>query len=183
MNVTCPACRRIYDDATCWTLCPHGPLWAGVNDYCPRCDTVVSVHGKCRHQQPKEEKTMEPLEVITSHKVNGLNDSIEITVRDQPGQGNACHHYTIQLLDESGYEKAGAVVHFQNGPIAEDGYNGISNESLLAVVEHRLLGFQSGQYACRENAIALTKLQEAMMWLHKRTRDRMARGVEGTNQK
>lgn len=57
------------------------------------------------------------------------------------------------------------------------------NEALLAVVEDRLLGFQSGENACRENALALTKLQEAMMWLHKGTRDRVARGVEGTNQK
>lgn len=55
------------------------------------------------------------------------------------------------------------------------------NEALLAIVEDRLQGFQSGQYACRENALALTKLQEAMMWLQKRTRDRMARGVEGSN--
>jgi hypothetical protein len=46
-----------------------------------------------------------------------------------------------------------------------------------------LLGFQSGEYACRENAIALTHIQDAMMWLQKRTRDRMARGVEGTNNK
>lgn len=74
-------------------------------------------------------------------------------------------------------------INFQNGPIAESGVNGISNEALLAIVEDRLIGFQSGEYACRENAIALTKLQEAMMWLQKRTRDRVARGVEGTMQK
>ena len=74
-------------------------------------------------------------------------------------------------------------IKFQNGPILEFGVNGISNESLLAIVEDRLAGFQSGEFACRENAIALIKLQEAMMWLQKRTRDRMARGVEGTNQK
>ena len=71
---------------------------------------------------------------------------------------------------------------FQNGPIGEFGVNGISNEALLAIVEDRLKGFQSGDYACRENALALTKLQEAMMWLHSRTRARVARGVEGTHQ-
>jgi hypothetical protein len=76
--------------------------------------------------------------------------------------------------------KACCDVRFQDGPIQETGVNGISNEALLAIVEDRLAGFQSGQYACRENAIALTKIQEAMMWLHKRTRDRAARGVEGT---
>ena len=74
-------------------------------------------------------------------------------------------------------------LHFQNGPIKEAGFNGISVEALLAIVEDRLLGFQSGVFNCRENAVALTKIQEAMMWLQKRTRDRLARGVEGTNVK
>jgi len=77
-----------------------------------------------------------------------------------------------------------------DGPIGEVGANGISNEALLAIVEHRLQCFQSSEFACRENAVALTKLQEAialiklqeaMMWLQKRTLDRMRRGVEGTH--
>jgi hypothetical protein len=68
---------------------------------------------------------------------------------------------------------------FQNGPIAESGPNGISNEVLLAIVIDRLECFQKGQFACRENALALTKLQEAVHWLHHRTRERLARGVEG----
>ena len=36
-------------------------------------------------------------------------------------------------------------------------------------------------FACRENAIAITKLEEALMWLEKRTRDREEREVEGTH--
>lgn len=117
---------------------------------------------------------------ITSHRVNGLNEELEVSALDDPGNGGACHEYEIIVGGA-----AGAVfpIVFQNGPILEVGINGISNEALLAIVEDRLLGFQSGQFACRENAIALTKLQEAMMWLHKRTRDRIARGVEGTNSK
>ena len=121
---------------------------------------------------------------LTSHKVNGLNESLQIEVLDEPGQGNACHKYRIAV--SSGTEVSKAVcceVDFQNGPIAEYGVNGISNESLLAVVEDRLKSFQSGPFSCRENAIALTHLQEAMHWLHHRTRERMQRGVEGTNQK
>jgi hypothetical protein len=125
---------------------------------------------------------------LTSHKVNGLNEAIRIIVADEPGQGNACHCYDIEAIrrrtpDGLALEVQQCRVRFQNGPIAEVGVNGISQEALLAVVEDRLIGFQSGEYACRENAIALTKLQEAMMWLQKRTRDRVARGVEGTNQK
>lgn len=132
---------------------------------------------------------------LTSHKVNGLNESIYIGVMDEPGQGNACHVYDLAPLVDvelSGedigvirrrvpVENAHVVIRFQNGPIGEVGVNGISQEALLAIVEDRLASFQAGPYACRENAVALTKVQEAMMWLQKRTLDRMRRGVEGTN--
>lgn len=128
---------------------------------------------------------------LTSHRVPGLNEALKIEVLDEPGQGNACHQYTItppdKMIPGFGPVPVSALgccdIYFQNGPIQEFGVNGISNEALLAIVEDRLVGFQSGQYACRENAVALTKIQEAMMWLQKRTRDRIARGVEGTNQK
>jgi hypothetical protein len=123
---------------------------------------------------------------LTSHKVNGLNEALRIEVLDEPGPGNACHVYGITSTEPRRADTAPAVtlpVRFQNGPIQEVGVNGISNEALLAIVEDRLMGFQSGQYACRENALALTKIQEAMMWLQKRTRDRVARGVEGTSAK
>lgn len=140
------------------------------------------------------------LRELTSHKMNGLNEVLTIEVLDEPGSGNACHEYQITGIDPRLWEKQddgtevldiektatqriGCSITFQNGPIQECGVNGISNEALLAVVEDRLAGFQSGQYACRENAIALTKIQEAMMWLQKRTLDRVRRGVEGTSQK
>lgn len=117
---------------------------------------------------------------ITTHKVNGLNEVLRIRAIDEPGQGNACHEYQIEPT--VGNAK-GVFIQFQNGPLKEtnDLPNGLSNESLLAVLIDRMQGFQSGAFSCRENAIALTHLEEAMMWLQKRTRDRMARGVEGTN--
>lgn len=124
---------------------------------------------------------------ITSHKVNGLNEALLVNVLDEPGQGNACHEYQIRKFVNNEPDDTADVeianIRFQNGPIKEFGVNGISNESLLAIVEHRLQGFQSGEFACRENAIALTKLQESMMWLHSRTRERVNRGVEGTKEK
>jgi hypothetical protein len=124
---------------------------------------------------------------VTSHRVGPFNEALRIKVLDDPGQGNACHQYEIHA-DESVFTLPSGVtvstsIQFQDGPIQEVGVNGISNEVLLAIVEDRLLGFQSGKYSCRENAIALTHIQEALMWLQKRTLDRMVRGVEGTNQK
>lgn len=121
---------------------------------------------------------------ITSHKVNGLNEALVVETVDEPGIGSACHMYRVTVANGSEVSRGVCCdINFQKGGVAEAGVNGISNESLLAVVEDRLIGFQSGQFACRENAVALTKLQECMMWLQKRTRDREARGVEGTLQK
>jgi len=36
-------------------------------------------------------------------------------------------------------------------------------------------------FPCRENAMAITKLDECLMWLEKRTKDREQRQVEGTS--
>lgn len=119
---------------------------------------------------------------ITSHKINGLNDMLNIAVLDAPGSGGANHEYEIDLVggapDSGGFK---TLIHFQNGPILEAGFNGVSNEALLVILIDRMQGFQSGPYKSRDNACALTHLEEALMWLQKRTRERMARGVEGTH--
>jgi len=41
------------------------------------------------------------------------------------------------------------------------------------------LQYLNGKFPCRENAIVITKLEESLMWLDKRTSDRLARNVEG----
>lgn len=130
---------------------------------------------------------------INSHKVNLANDKLEIQVHDEVGAGGANHAYSIRgfniITNDSWDERYDNEtehvlnIFFQNGPINEKGVNGVTQEALIAICIDRLQAFQAGPYACRENAIALTKLEEAQMWLQKRTRDRMARGVEGTHQK
>ena len=123
------------------------------------------------------------MRIITDHKLNGLNEAIEIYARDEPGQGGASSDYLIVPNVTPGCAINPVTIKFQTGPIKEAGVNGTSQEALLAVVIDRLRSFQAGPFACRDNAVALTKLEEALMWLQKRTRDRMARGVEGTYQK
>jgi hypothetical protein len=118
--------------------------------------------------------------MLTSHIVNRLNEALHIEAVDEPGPGGACHAYRITPTRGNA---SGVLIQFQNGPLAETDYpNGLSQEALLAIVEDRLIGFQKGPFACRETAVALTKIQEAQMWLAKRTREREARGVEGTSQ-
>lgn len=116
---------------------------------------------------------------LNDHRVNECNEANLITVLDAPGDGGANHVYGITLVKD-GAPTTETTIKFQKGPIKEAGVNGLTNEVLLAIVIDRLRGFQSGKFSCRENALALTKIEEAMHWLHSRTRARVERGVEGT---
>jgi hypothetical protein len=117
---------------------------------------------------------------ITSHQVNPCNNEIIIKVVDEPGPDGANHHYAVELPIRE--DVPGLNIQFQNGPIQETGVNGVTQEALLAICIDRLQSFQEGPFACRENALALTKLEEAVHWLNSRTQARVERGVEGTNQ-
>lgn len=115
---------------------------------------------------------------LTDHIVSGDQAvQLDIVVSDEPGAGGANHWY--EIADGRGCM---AKLLFQNGPIKEAGVNGITQEALLAIVIDRLRSFQAGPYSCRENAIALTHCEEALMWLQRRTVARIKRGVEGTHQ-
>lgn len=117
---------------------------------------------------------------IETHKVNGLNESLRVRAVDKPGAGGACHQYCIHV-ERDALDVLVWDLHFQEGPLQEAGVNGISNEALLAIVLDRLEGFQSGNYACDENANALEMVTQAMQWLRLRTENRAQRGVEGTS--
>lgn len=131
---------------------------------------------------------------IKDHVINLANDKLKIEVMDDPGAGGANHRYDITGFDTesnpsathpNGYRASFSrlIVVFQNGPIAESGVNGITQEALLAIVADRLRSFQAGPYSCKANACALTHVEEAMHWLQQRTIERMRRGVEGTSAK
>lgn len=122
-------------------------------------------------------------EIVTS-----ADKQLRVDILDEVGAGGAHHLYQISGFDTSTNPSYGdSAVHstilFQNGPIDVDGNgtNGVTHEVLLDIICHRLECFQAGPYACRENALALTKLQEARHWLAHRTRARQSRGVEGTH--
>lgn len=63
-------------------------------------------------------------------------------------------------------------IKFQHGSVKEVGVNGCQLEDVLEIAAHRLAAFQVGPYACRENALALTHIQEAIHWLEHRTKQR-----------
>lgn len=96
---------------------------------------------------------------------------------------NAPHHFEVYA--DAGQQIPYLVgnVHFQEGPIKENGVNGVCNEDLIAMVIARLEHFQRSEFSSGDNATAITKLEEALLWLRKRTIGRENRGVEGTNVK
>lgn len=96
---------------------------------------------------------------------------------DTPGPGNGRHYYEVERNGETL-----AKIQFQNGARCEVGsIAGITETDLLEIVRHRLQCFQDGEFRTRENACALTHIEEALMWMNKRVADRKERGVLGKN--
>ena len=115
---------------------------------------------------------------VQFEKFGALHEAARVQAKE-PGAGGAPTFYRIEI---GGTDERPLYVHtveFQDRNPA-DAITGPSNEILIAVLIDRMQGFQNGPGKCRENAIALTHLEEALLWLQKRTRERLSRGVEGT---
>jgi len=81
----------------------------------------------------------------------------------------------------------GVSIDWQHGPRGtEDGTlapaTGAFVEDLVLIARNRLEFFQDSKFRCRENALAITKLEEALHWMQHRRTDRAARGVEGKHE-
>lgn len=110
--------------------------------------------------------------------VTMMKDHITITA-NEPEAGGASTSYAIS---HSGQGLGATVLKFQVGdPNVE--VNGLTNEALLSIVLDRLQGFAKGPYSTREGAIAITKIEEALLWMFNRSLDRIDRGVLGKMEK
>lgn len=120
----------------------------------------------------------ETRKLSTIQKREKLN---EVFAADQPGPGNACHKYDIVKHDSG---EVLTTIQFQCGPrLDENSVHGVLDTDLLEIVRDRLKGFQSGDFSSRENACALTHIEEALMWMNRRVEDRIERQVLGTYNK
>jgi len=87
------------------------------------------------------------------------------------------HLYKLDNFDDP---SQGQMLQFIHKDAAMNTINdGTTNEEVLAMLIDRLK-FLGNKLPCRENSIAVTKCEEALLWLEKRTADRKQRGVEGT---
>jgi hypothetical protein len=69
---------------------------------------------------------------------------------------------------------------FQDGPIPEQGTNGTTNEEVIQLLIDRIRSLDL-VLPSPWNGAAIDHLEEALSALNTRTRERQARGVEGTN--
>lgn len=121
------------------------------------------------------------MKLSTIQKREKLND---VYALDETGPGGAYHKYSIaEHTDEPGMLEL-ALITFQKGPRKDpNSTHGVLDVDLLEIVRHRLQCFQQGEFATRENAVALTHIEEALLWMNKRVEDRIERNVLGTNNK
>ena len=123
-------------------------------------------------------------ELSTIQKREKLNSvlAVELSMK-----GGACHDYAIfDATTKTPFAEADqlAAIKFQDGARKEpESKRGVLDTDLLEIVRDRLRGFQSGQFACRENACALTHIEEALMWMNRRVEDRIERNVLGKDEK
>ncbi|HEY5630984.1 MAG TPA: hypothetical protein VIR31_02565 [Nitrososphaeraceae archaeon] len=118
---------------------------------------------------------------VTAHHV-GIHSKLKIySIAYQ--NSSIPHLYKIPLYDNNGLPSLHGpdYIKFQVGNPNEVGFNGVTNEALLAIIRDRLIAFQSSKFACVENQQALVHVDEALEVLKRRTRDRITRKVEGTH--
>ena len=94
--------------------------------------------------------------------------------------------------DENGNPAGGCVqgsgfrIDWQDGPLGRDDERTVANgafvEDVVKAVLTRMQYYQGGRFACRENALVITKLEEAIHWMEHRTKDREERKVEGLHE-
>lgn len=114
----------------------------------------------------------------TIQKRAKLNDVYNI---GEKGPGGAYHDYYVDSTDT---HIMLCYIEFQKGPRNEpESRHGVCDQDLLEMVRDRLKAFQSSGFACIENAQALLHIEEALMWLNRRTEDRIERNVLGTMQR
>lgn len=120
-------------------------------------------------------------ELSTIQKREKLN---KVYAVDEIGQGGAHHEYWIEWEEEKENKHGRLEIQFQKGPRKEENsIHGVIDSDLLEIVRDRLKSFQAGPFSSRENACALTHIEEALMWLNRRVEDRIERDVLGRNEK
>lgn len=125
---------------------------------------------------------------ITWDKASEVEESFKVEASD-PNEYGTVAVYEVSApskvgSDYSKEDRSCCLFHlvFQNGNPNEQ-INGLIDEVVLAILIDRARNFANGPLSTRENSIALTHLEEALMWKRRRVVDRKNRGVLNTYNK
>jgi len=87
----------------------------------------------------------------------------------------------VSLFDTPEGLAPGVLFEIQSDPVGQVGVDGCQPPEIIEYAKC-LVESLNARFPCRENALTITKLEEAMAWQEKRTKNRVKAGVEGFNQ-
>jgi hypothetical protein len=93
---------------------------------------------------------------------------------------------TYQVTNDGLQHYDDQTIHFCKGNKEDESVfrqSGFFTESIIETAKRYLEENNVGDLSSRETSMAITKLDEALMWLGKRAEDRQLRGVQGTYKK
>lgn len=93
------------------------------------------------------------------------------------------HVPTYKVTNEGIEDGEGSVIRLCRGDKADESkprQEGMFTETLLQVCKQYLEGVNVGPLASRDTSVAITKIDEALLWIGKRAEDRKIREVQGT---
>ena len=93
---------------------------------------------------------------------------------------------TYKVTNEGIQDGAGIEIVFCKGNKEDETVlrqKGVFTETIIQTAKQYLESVNVGEMATRETSMVITKLDEALMWIAKRTKDRKLREVQATYQK
>ena len=130
-------------------------------------------------------ETLRGIESIGGFKVVVMDEIREKNPEMFRPDGSMIYHLFDQQIRPFNYiyvrnDVNSLSFNIQNGPVKEVGVNGCQVDTIVEAAKIIIEGLNKN-FPCRENSMAITKLDEALMWLNKRKQDRINREVEGLN--
>ena len=120
-----------------------------------------------------------------AYNINSLIEALNSFDSDGNPTGGEVY---LKVTKNGDAEHPAMVINWQDGPrgTAEDGTladpNGAFVEDVIWAAIQRLEFFNESKYRCRENSLAITKLEEALFILKDRQLSRSERNVEGKHE-
>jgi len=93
---------------------------------------------------------------------------------------------TYKVTNEGIVDGQGLTMFFCKGNKEDESVlrqEGVFTETLIQTAKQYLESVNVGEMASRDTSMVITKLDEALMWINKRSEDRKLRGVQATYQK